>query len=40
MPIIKSDYIQNELLYIESKVKNDTKQKLYTIIKGMLNEYR
>jgi len=31
MQIIKSDYIRDKLSYIESKVKNDTKQKLYDI---------
>jgi hypothetical protein len=31
--IIKSDYIRDKLSYIESKVKNDTKQKLYNINK-------
>jgi hypothetical protein len=30
---IKSDYIRDKLSYIESKVKNDTKQKLYDINK-------
>lgn len=29
--IIKSDYIRDKFTYIESKVKNDTKQKLYDI---------
>ncbi|CAA6814885.1 MAG: Unknown protein [uncultured Sulfurovum sp.] len=29
MEIIKSDFIRDKLSYIESKVKNDTKQKLY-----------
>jgi len=28
---LKSDYIRDKLSYIESKVKNDTKQKLYDI---------
>ena len=31
--IIKSDYIRDRLSFIESKVKNDTKQKLYDINK-------
>jgi len=31
MLIIKSDYIRDKLSYIESKVKNDTKRKLYDI---------
>ena len=31
MIIIKSDYIRDKLSYIESKVKNDTKQHLYNI---------
>jgi len=31
MLIIKSDYIRDKLSYIESKVKNDTKHKLYDI---------
>ncbi|HHB94579.1 MAG TPA: ATP-binding protein, partial [Campylobacterales bacterium] len=33
MPIIKSDYIRDKLSYIESKIKNDTKQELYNINK-------